>query len=140
MKLPDDGFEVEWPAPGAPSEALEVGYPHDSTPEMSEEFIRAQLRFDRVAALMIPRHCLVVVLGELERLRAARHPSETTRAEVIEALKLMMESHGMHGPCRHNSCSDCRDAYAKARAALAALKTKEGRDAAARERDGSEGK
>jgi len=37
---------------------------------------------------------------------------------LVEALKAMMNSHGMHGPCENNSCKQCDKAYQTARAAL----------------------
>ena len=52
---------------------------------------------------------------------AARLESiEAQRRVLREALVSMRRSHGMHGPCTQNSCSDCKHAYVVAVAALAA--------------------
>ena len=40
------------------------------------------------------------------------------KADLLAACKLMVDSHGMHGPCEHNSCSECRIAHNKAREAI----------------------
>lgn len=37
---------------------------------------------------------------------------------LLKALKAMAESHGMHGPCRHNNCRDCVAAYNAANALI----------------------
>jgi len=39
--------------------------------------------------------------------------------ELVAALQAMIESHGMHGPCKMNNCSECKDARNKAVAAIA---------------------
>lgn len=39
--------------------------------------------------------------------------------QLLHALKAMLESHGSHGPCRNNCCSDCRYARREAEAAIA---------------------
>lgn len=43
--------------------------------------------------------------------------------KAIEALKAMKRSHGMHGPCTHNDCPSCREAYQQANVALALLRS-----------------
>lgn len=37
---------------------------------------------------------------------------------LMHALKSMLNTHGMHGPCKHNSCSDCNLAYQMAKAVI----------------------
>lgn len=39
--------------------------------------------------------------------------------ELLEALKAMKLTHGMHGPCEQNSCSSCDIAYKLAQQAIA---------------------
>lgn len=39
--------------------------------------------------------------------------------DLVAALQAMLETHGMHGPCKSNSCSDCKYARDKATNALA---------------------
>lgn len=44
----------------------------------------------------------------------------TARAalQLFRALKAMLQTHGAHGPCSRNSCSDCTHAYQMAVAAI----------------------
>ena len=44
--------------------------------------------------------------------------------DLLEACKLMVDSHGMHGPCEHHCCQQCKTAYTKAKAAIANAKPK----------------
>ena len=44
---------------------------------------------------------------------------EAVGLELLEALVAMERSHGMHGPCSNNSCSECDRAYKKALASIA---------------------
>lgn len=53
---------------------------------------------------------------------AERDRLREVNARLVEALKMMMETHAMHWPCRHRSCDDCQRAYTQARAALATAK------------------
>ena len=39
-------------------------------------------------------------------------------ARLREALKKMVDTHGMHGPCKNHSCSNCDRAYKTAKQAL----------------------
>ena len=39
-------------------------------------------------------------------------------AELLAALRKMIITHGMHGPCDQNSCSSCDLAYKKAQQAI----------------------
>ena len=39
-------------------------------------------------------------------------------ARLREALKAMINTHGMHGPCKNHSCSSCGKAYKNAKQAL----------------------
>ena len=34
--------------------------------------------------------------------------------ELLKALRAMVNTHGMHGPCRDHGCKDCRKAYDEA--------------------------
>ena len=43
---------------------------------------------------------------------------KVVNVELQEALDQMIQTHGMHGPCNQHNCSDCRNAYDKARAIL----------------------
>lgn len=56
-------------------------------------------------------------LAEAARLNASERKRDAASA-MYEALKDMMETHGMHGPCKGNSCRDCNWAFQRARAAL----------------------
>ena len=42
-----------------------------------------------------------------------------SQPDLLEALKAMRNSHGMHGPCEQHSCEDCRKAYNKSMIAIA---------------------
>lgn len=44
------------------------------------------------------------------------------KIELEEALERMLETHGMHGPCKMNNCEDCKAARKKAVEALARSK------------------
>lgn len=46
-------------------------------------------------------------------------PLHAAAPELLDALKWMCLSHGMHGPCEQNDCSSCQLAYDKADAAIA---------------------
>lgn len=63
--------------------------------ELSDEWISAKAKLEQENAQL------------RQQLTAAR-----------DALRAMIVTHGAHGPCRQNGCSDCRWAYDKARAAL----------------------
>lgn len=39
-------------------------------------------------------------------------------ARLREVLKDMINTHGMHGPCKNHSCSSCDRAYKNAKQAL----------------------
>ncbi len=53
-------------------------------------------------------------MQETERLRS--------RIKLMRlALRKMMQTHGMHGPCDNHNCSDCDAAYNQARKALEKL-------------------
>ena len=59
-------------------------------------------------------------IGEiLEMKNAERDRLLADNKALREALEAMIDTHGMHGPCRNHSCSDCKHAYKQARAALA---------------------
>ena len=55
------------------------------------------------------------LLAERDRLLAVNKT-------LVEALESMVDTHGMHGPCRNHGCSECKQAYAQAQAALKAGK------------------
>lgn len=38
---------------------------------------------------------------------------------LLAACEGMIETHGIHGPCEQNNCSECNRAYKKAQAAIA---------------------
>lgn len=38
--------------------------------------------------------------------------------ELLNALRAMAETHGMHGPCTRNNCRDCKAAYSRALALI----------------------
>jgi hypothetical protein len=46
-------------------------------------------------------------------------PECNAHDDLVAALRAMLETHGMHGPCKMNSCSECKYAAKKAEAALA---------------------
>jgi len=39
--------------------------------------------------------------------------------ELLEALKRMVNTHGMHGPCTEHNCHDCQQSHTKAIQAIA---------------------
>lgn len=43
--------------------------------------------------------------------------------DLLEALKAMKKTHGMHGPCEQNNCEDCDGAYEKARQVIKQAET-----------------
>ena len=45
--------------------------------------------------------------------------------DLLAACKLMVDSHGMHGPCEHHCCQQCKTAYTKAKAAIQNTEKKE---------------
>ena len=57
--------------------------------------------------------------GELADFIIAReNSSKALVGELVEALKGMINSHGIHGPCRNNNCRSCGSYYEKAKEAL----------------------
>lgn len=57
--------------------------------------------------------------AEIERLKSQLSASEEKRKVLGEACRLAQGAMGMHGPCRNNSCADCKLAWKKLREALA---------------------
>jgi hypothetical protein len=47
---------------------------------------------------------------------------EALRKGALEAIKMMIDTHGIHGPCNHHDCEGCRLAHTKAKAFLDAQK------------------
>ncbi len=39
--------------------------------------------------------------------------------ELVAAMTAMLDTHGMHGPCKMNNCSECKHARSKATLAIA---------------------
>ena len=46
------------------------------------------------------------------------HVKKPLISEMKEALAMMLQTHGMHGPCSHNNCRTCDTAYKSAKKAL----------------------
>jgi hypothetical protein len=64
---------------------------------------------------------LAKIISIAERAGAMEAEVRQLRAQLEAAqgaLKAMVRSHGMHGPCKANGCADCRRAHSQARAAL----------------------
>lgn len=51
---------------------------------------------------------------EIEADSAARDAGPS----LLKALRAMVRTHGMRGPCRHNSCSECVQARKQAESAI----------------------
>ena len=59
-----------------------------------------------------------------EPIRKALDDQRAAMDGLAGALRAMLNTHGMHGPCESNSCKRCDKAYQQANAALAAAEGK----------------
>lgn len=72
-------------------------------------------------------HSIVANSEQIARLNHTGTPANIAEAnarliaaapDLLAALKAMINTHGMHGPCSKNSCADCNRAYTQAHAAI----------------------
>jgi len=56
--------------------------------------------------------------GVLAEAKASLAESERALGEARSALRAMVRTHGMHGPCENNSCDSCELAYRNAQAII----------------------
>ena len=46
------------------------------------------------------------------------HDIADASLQLLAALKAMIATHGIHGPCTRHNCADCQEAYDAAKAAV----------------------
>lgn len=74
-----------------------------------------QKRDAEIAKTIVPYH---KILADRDRLAAELQAVTEDRDRLKPALEFLLDTHGMHGPCKNHSCRDCKAAVNKATDAL----------------------